>query len=366
MSIVTINTPETTVEVATLTNKSRWNGAHEPIVYKLQRQDKPIWFIFGDGLSGEVTVWFANTPPFPPAPNIGDQMYINAGPVEGVFTVSSVNLPNIIRVHSNIVVNAYTGFANFLYDPFLQNYRLETNIMLSVGNVWTKIGSSINKPATDGFIDLDVSAWLKTQVTQRNDFDYDVINEKDLNFGQKYALQFRILTSAFEELFGLVANDSIFFFANPERQIQAKHGNNLGEFVPFPDPTLAEENRAKFLSDFEKPTYFRGYPFDLSFIYSEKIKSHQIRRNEQKFNLNQGLVGGVEVDNLNHSEHSHVNRLMVKDDYDDAKEVDVWLSYDQEVLEAPDDYVKPGYVKPGYTAPEPPPVAQPIPVPGGG
>ena len=132
-------------------------------------------------------------------------------------------------------------------------------------------------------------------------------------------------------------------------------------FSPFADPALSDVNRAKFLSDFEKPTFFRDFPFDLSFIYSEKIKGNAVARNEQKFDLNQGLVGGIEEDGLDASQHTHVNRMILKDDYDAAKEVDVWLSLDNDVMAEPELYVDPGYVETTYVEPAPPPIAQPVP-----
>ena len=106
-------------------------------------------------------------------------------------------------------------------------------------------------------------------------------------------------------------------------------------------------NLAKFSSAFEVPTYFKGYPFSLTFIYSENIAGYPISRKEEQFDVNGDSIANTS-DFLNISQNSFVNRLMIKQDYPTSVEqIEVWLDLENTTVEY--GYVGTGYVSPDYT-----------------
>ena len=122
----------------------------------------------------------------------------------------------------------------------------------------------------------------------------------------------------------------------------------MGEYVPFYDGTSSPEvdGNAKFLSDFEKPTYFPDYPFDLSFIYSESLAGIVTTREEETFNVN-GTSVSTSSTELDNSQVQNVNRLMIEQSYAAGiTEIDVWLNSDGTV--DCDKYVLQDYVLSGY------------------
>ena len=95
------------------------------------------------------------------------------------------------------------------------------------------------------------------------------------------------------------------------------------------------------MSDFVKPTYFPGFPFSLSFIYSDKVAGRQLQRVEDNLN------GDIGTTNLDAAQGLAVNKLMLSGAFS-AREIDVWLN-DAGLIDL--GYVSPGYVGGTYVSP---------------
>ena len=86
----------------------------------------------------------------------------------------------------------------------------------------------------------------------------------------------------------------------------------MGEYVPFFIDLVTPIPKAKFLSDFESPTYFPGFPFSLSFIYSENLVGIESFRNQENYDINGSpTIVGPAVQ-LNNGEAQEVNRLLIE------------------------------------------------------
>lgn len=122
------------------------------------------------------------------------------------------------------------------------------------------------------------------------------------------------------------------------------YGGNMGEYVPF-GVDLDDQYKSKFLTAFEMPVKFIGFPFSLSFIYSEQIANHAINRDEVVLDVNGTQLTEI-VTPLDPSQGGQVNYLMTSSYQSTAKYADVSLSIGEAIPQA---YVDAGYVDPGYT-----------------
>jgi len=143
----------------------------------------------------------------------------------------------------------------------------------------------------------------------------------------------------------VLPNDTL-HYVNGSKQLQEPNGFNFAEFVP----TLDEERptKARFLSVFNRPTYFNGYPFSLSFIYSDNLSNKQLSRIEENQDIN-GVKSSQVATNLSVAGRGFVNRLMISGGYaSPVKSVNVWINTgdatEQNETTGGGDLVEPGTV----------------------
>lgn len=143
-------------------------------------------------------------------------------------------------------------------------------------------------------------------------------------------------------LTSLAANDRIKLFCRSER---AGMSPSVVNFYYIKVVGLPCE--AKFLTEFPRPTYFTGFPFELNFIYSEFLTALQIGFNEQRLNINGSQISTAKAE-LDSSQEQFINHLIMEGGYDcgNVDSVNVWLDYDGTA--ADNCYVKNDYWQDGY------------------
>jgi len=195
-----------------------------------------------------------------------------------------VSLGNISRWNAAFNPVAFT----FQEDPnpSRTNYRIEIEITSQSGIVtgsWS--------PNKTGFVRADISAYLQSLVNARDNFKYDVINWRDIDRAASFTVRYR----------GVWDEDSTVWFDAPQpyyvtwsaMQLGDKYGGNMAQYVPFlnePNP----DYKAKWLTLFKEPTFNVGYPFDLSFIFSEYIIGSEVKMRTTSLDINRNpIAGGV-------------------------------------------------------------------------
>ena len=198
---------------------------------------------------------------------------------------------------------------------------------------------------------MDVSTYLKSNVDYINEFGYDVLNWLDSNLGGMFNITFSENWTGYEGSFSGLSETDLNYYTNSAKQIQDTFGSNMGEYVPFLTYGSGE-TKAKFLSAFTSPTYFTGFPFDLSFIYSENIFGFEVKKHEETKGINGDTIATTN-DLLDFNSGTGVHRLMLKEGYaSTVKTVDVWLDNTEGdtippvVVEM--EFIDSGYVDDGY------------------
>lgn len=296
---------------------SKWNAVHHPINYVVSRQDQQVQVRW---VTSPGTVFIRLVGLVASEAVVGH--YIQYFSPSGlVYTWQiAVILGDIIGVNTTLAGTEYGGYVNYITTR--TNYYIETEVFhVDQTNTYISLGKMRHVMRTDGTVEINVATWLSTKAVYPNYFNYDVINKAMFGEGGRYAIKFieyyngksHIVSDLFK----------INFWTNSAKQIGEVHGSNMGEYVPTLDDTRPV--RAKFQTSFDKVTYFEGYPFSLSFIYSDNIANKFITREEERFDLN-GVSLSTLSTNINPAHRFNVNRLMIAESYaTDVNTLEVWL-----------------------------------------
>jgi hypothetical protein len=344
MGLTIIEYPQRNVENNPLF-VSKWSAINHSMIFKMIRQDYSVNLFYNSGTEVMVAVITLGTMIDSPLP--GDEIYIESPSNSATFTLASFSFPNVFIMEPQAITASFgpSGFINLLSR---KNYFIRTNVYgVSEGNQYELIGQSKNKPDSSGGASVDVSSFLKNIIGYQDNFKYDVLNEKDGTLGSPYNITYSENWKNYEGAFSGLSTTILRFGVNSAKQIQDLYGQNMGEYVPFFIDLVTPIPEAKFLSDFKSPTYFPGFPFSLSFIYSENLVGIETFRDQENFDINGNPTFVGSPVQLNNGEAQEVNRLLIEGNYSsNTLSTKVWLETDgvADCLV----YQQPGYVQIGY------------------
>ena len=325
---------------------SKWSAINHSIIFGMERQDYPVQLFYNSGTEVMAAIITVGTMIDSPLP--GDEVYIESTAASGTFVIDTFVLPNTFTFLPQAITTPFgpSGFINLFSR---KNYFIRTNVWgVNENNQYELIGQSRNKPDSTGRGSVDVSSFLKNIIGYQDNFKYDVLNEKDETLGSPYNITYSENWQLFEGEFSGLSNTLLRFGVNSAKQIQDLYGQNMGEYVPFWIDLLTPVPFAKFLSDFESPTYFPGFPFSLSFIYSEYLVGIETFRHQENFDLNGNLATVIPPIELSNGNTQEVNRLLIDEGSFPTSTLvaDVWLETEG-VIDCVE-YLQPGYVQIGY------------------
>lgn len=333
------------------TKFSRWTGVHNPYNFEFTRED---YGVFNTAIRNAYsttlpTIWTDGDPlSVPNFVSAGDQIYVNSGVYNGVYTVHSVN-GEYITIDTPFIGNGGAGRVNLI--DRLQNFKAFINVYDALND--NLIETVYPKPDSTGFLIYDVSGVLRSLIrtqAEANQSNINVANDDIsgsfyLGYGATYKFVSPSVTT--DVTIPEVVDNSVYYWLSAAKQIDGDTdlgmdgiGQNLKEYVP----KNISDNYAQFLTMFETPTYFEGFPFTLSFIYDEDFDDRYLVRHQQDLNVNGTNVGSETDNNLLVTGRGYVNQMMVRDPNTGADQFDVWLEVGDEIA---DGYVEAGGVSLG-------------------
>lgn len=281
---------------------SKWSALHQPVVIEVQRKDASVYLT--QQVAGYIR--FSLNQTVPSVVQVGQSIFYKNGSVEHTAVITAISV-NYIYTDWTATATLTGGFVNFV-DAY-ENYYLETEILSS--NLNTSLGYSRNRVDSKGIAKIGIQEWLKQIAVYQNNFNYNEVNKAMVGESGKFRIRSR------ENYNGTAQAVSPFYgfwyWANGNKQVLEAFGKNMAEYCPTYDATRTA--KAKFITDFEEPVYFEGYPFSLSFIYSDNLLNYQVFKHEQWLDYAGSLVDDNDA-NLNHAQRFAVNRLTVVGNYD--------------------------------------------------
>lgn len=326
MSLTVTSTPEVQAN-SDADTVSRYFSLNRPILFELTRGSD---FAFSGITANSATTATVTATGFGAAwyntvtPGTDFQIYIYDSDIpEGYYTVTSD-----ILVGSNSFVIDITGMG--LYPGsytagnlkiIRSNYRLRTKI--TVDSV--VIATIVNRFNASDVATVDVSPFLKSLLTYDDDYNYTTINAKDETRCKPFTLEFAEFWSGHEGTYD-AEGTSTYYYVNSVFQLNSDYDGNMAAYVPF-DNYDSDDVRAKFLCDFETPTFWSGYPFSLDWIFNDDMNTstYDFKRFEEQFDVNLTSVTSSNTALLE-TDKGYVNRMILSDSYNaSTKYLDVWI-----------------------------------------
>lgn len=250
-------------EVASVCFTSKWQAVEHPIKWELQRKD--VLVVDSDSNVGLLRMELDDTPPAELFVGMSIDYFDSLG-VRRRANITNIS-GNFVTVSNIYVSGRIIDFV--IFTELYTNYYIETSVL---ENGTTEIGTLRTIPNIDGSATIDVHRFLKTKATYQNDFDYTLTTATDVGMSGKYKLKFRECYNFTQQAYGDLTGFR--YWTNSAKQIRDLFGSNMAEYV------TRLNGQAKFLSVFDKPTHFLGYPFSLSYIASELLLTKTLRRIE--------------------------------------------------------------------------------------
>jgi len=319
-----INKPITKITGDT-SNTSKWVGVHQPVEFEVKRKDISIISI--QNLSNGDKLFKINKSDFNNSGlEVGKSFSYLCGPENNKrqFTLTPLNFVignTVVLINVSMVgiidVNKITNYeAYIIVDK--KGYFIETFVYQSINNASLSLAGVVrSKTDVWGNAKVNIQKVLSSNVTNENQSSYNKINQPVYNQGGIYNIKIREVYDGFIGPFTTLLNTDNLYFINGSKQLQDPNNFNFGEFVPTLNDSRV--SKAKFLSVFDKPTYFNNYPFDVSFIYSDNLLNKQVARVE--------TINGTPTNtNLLTNGRGFVNRLKLAGGYaSSVKTIDLHL-----------------------------------------
>lgn len=326
MSLFITRRPEKTVG----SKVSRWTALHNPYLFEFTRKDYPV-------TSTAIRPAYHATLPTAKVTgqttgfvSAGNTIYLNSGIYNGTYTVISATQISITE--SYIVIDTPyigvggSGYVN--YSEVLVNYKLYIIIYNAADN--SVIDILYPKPDSTGLTMVDVSGAIKSVLETADTCAFTLINQKNDgmsgSFYLVYGTTYRFNGTDIETLEIVDATD--YYWVNAAKQVTGQtvlgmggYGQNMAEYVPF----NMSGSEAKFLTMFDKPTKFSGYPFTLGFIYSEDFETVYLERHQINYNINRQATSAESDQTLLVTGMLYANDLMIADEDATTTQMDVWL-----------------------------------------
>ncbi len=342
--MLTVNTPTKYETIGISEVSSNWSAAFNPVVFDFQRMDGEVLNVQAGVVASETAVRIQGTA-FNDADVTGKYVYLNSNQYDGVYRVISVatGTVTILLLDTPFIGNSVGGYANNLART---NYRIEFYLYIFNGGFYPTREVIIKQTTgRSGGCALDVAPAVRDTMraiceqtsTAINTADNNLYGFYQLGWSERYEGGVAFPTDSEPD----VAIQTRFYFNYAANQYKNIAGSNMIEYVPMigasgsgvTAPDLAK--MGKFLTKFEEPKYWNGYPFKLMFIYSENLNGQALQRNEFLKDLNGGSISDTQTDILTSGEEA-VNYLNISGSYaSTVNKVNVFITIDETAIVTP-------------------------------
>lgn len=329
---------------------SRWTAVHNPYIFEFTRKDYTVvnTLVYPAYHATYPTVK-TNDSSIGTFISSGDTIYLNSGIYNGTYTVHAVS-GEYVTIATDYIGVGGGGYLNAV--EVLENYKLFINVYDGAGQLLDTI---YPKPDSTGLSLVDVSGLIRSQIVTEQACDFININQAEdtlsgafsIGYGASFTFNDTDITNT-ETL-----DDFTYYWLSAARQVDGRnvlgmagHGQNMGYYVPF---NYLVDSNALFLTMFEKPTMWVGYPFSLSFIYSEDFEDVYLDRHQINYDINRNATSAETSSVLYSNQQKYANCLMMDGTDTNTMQLDVWLETG-DAIPAGGGYVQVGGLVTGSTS----------------
>lgn len=179
---------------------------------------------------------------------------------EGWFTVIDSNMttaPYYVVINTPVTAPANLIVSGFANKPLTQNEKIKVSGFFTVGDSDELFTERMFSYANNGIARCYINGAARDKFAQTYDIDYEVTNHIVEGASLNYELDFTDAQD--EELTLSVLSSSNYFIVNSVAQLGSD--NRMIEYEVYNYGEIT--SNAKWLTAFERPVLFRGYPFGL-------------------------------------------------------------------------------------------------------
>lgn len=248
--------------------------------------------------------------------------------------------------------NVYSNW-NAAWNPIVYIFSVLTadvasSVLLNIYEVGTNtlLASNTLRPFRSGDWHIDIAPYLKAYLFSTYSPNFaSSDNYKDLGNSLSFYITY---TQTYDQspvaLFNSEQARPIVACCSA-KQFGDSNGGNMAQYVPF-NFDLAESLKMKFLTAFERPVMFIGFPLTLSFIYSTNIGGVEVFKQETQQDIN-GTSLAIDDTILSDNHLGKINYLKINEPIQpNCQSILVSLFTGEPVDHT---YVDEGYVDVGYT-----------------
>lgn len=245
-------------------NPCFWNSSRQPFVFNIQRQDGVFFGVNDAGGFAQLVVasYIASASEVV----VGSKIYFKDlnGYYDGTATVTAIPVTGV-PYYAFTTDIPYTSFSIGGY--FNLNSRINYGIVATITveqNGFTTIKTCKVAPDSKGDGMVDISPYINGAMS-KVDNRPDVLDWVDKNTFCKVNVSF--IESWRNSSESPLIVPYTYYGIDGVKAIGDKYGQNFADFVPQTD---VPPSKGKFLTGFEQPIYFEGYPFDLAYIHPQE------------------------------------------------------------------------------------------------
>lgn len=236
--------------------------AFNPVRYTLQRRDYEVLLIQDNGGNAEL-VFDAAEGDVSGDFTIGDTVCFSSSLYSNMS--STVLAVSFASSATRVVINETYAGSNDIGAYYINNLTAFPDFAVEIEIVagGASRGTVLLYPSSTGEIKADISAFLKPQLSGETAIPYTATMFADTNPVTAFYIDFREVDGRTVATTSDVANTMFAVYSS--RQVGELSGNSMADYVGI-SATLAADELPKFLTKFDEPTYYPGYPFSLDAI----------------------------------------------------------------------------------------------------
>lgn len=261
--------------------ESRWVAVHNPVYLEYQRKDYEFITAYASG--GVLRLQFAGAT----GAQIGDRLYISCSVYTGLATVMNFNVNDIItNISISLSPGTFPGYANNMTQRV--NYFIELVIENVSGS--EQFASLQATPDTTGKVGIDISGALQSYTSNADGVGVQLSDDRAIDNNSTIRFRYKV-RELWRPASGLVTQSfsspsAISFGINGAFPIGDQKNGNYADYYPnTTDPKT-------FITDFVRPKYFEGWPFDIAFIFPEDYALMTTNLVTVQYNAAGTIVGG--------------------------------------------------------------------------
>lgn len=282
---------------------SYWNSSRQPFVFHVERKDG-VFFGINDA-SGYAQLVVASYITSASEVVVGSKIFLKdlAGNYEGLATVTAIPVTGV-PYYAFTTDIPYSSFSIGGYFNLISriNYGITAQITIEQRG-FTTIKSCKVSPDSEGIGMLDIRPFINAEMLKVDARPIDDVDYLDKNVFCKINLS---LTESWK---GSSESPLVIPFTyhaiDGVKYVGDIYGQNFADYLP---QSNAPTSLGKFLTAFEQPIFFGGYPFDLAYIQPPHLSGVNCTANRLMYD-NGGNVVDSDASDLDASLGEGVHRV---------------------------------------------------------